>query len=138
MKKASYKHRRDVEYDVRDLVYLKLRPYWQNSVALRRNEKLSQRYFGPYPFLARIGRVAYKLQLPAQSHIHLVFHVSQLKKAVPKSYPTQELPTILTPTLEWATAPGRLLDIRQSTRGDGTEVLVQWDGLPNWSPLGSR
>ena len=27
MKKASYKHRRDVEYDVRDLVYLKLRPY---------------------------------------------------------------------------------------------------------------
>ena len=43
--------------------------------------KLAPRYIGPFRILARRGHVAYKLELPPQfSHIHDVFHVSQLRR----------------------------------------------------------
>ena len=139
MTRYANKHRRDVELNVGDLVYLKLRPYRQSSAVLRKNEKLSQRYFGPYKVPSRIGRVAYKLELPEGCNIHPVFHISQLKKAVPATYTPQVLPKILTPSLEWASEPESLLDIRKSETGDGAEVLVQWKGLSSrestWEPL---
>lgn len=113
-----------------DWVYLKLRPYRQKSVAKRRNDKLPQCYFGLYQIISRLGRLAYKLQLPYHSQIHPMFRISQLKKAVPATYTPQELPAILTRSLEWATKPEKLLDIRKSISGQGAEVLVQWSGLP--------
>jgi hypothetical protein len=53
------------------------------SVASRSNNKLSFKYFGPYLILERIDKVAYKLQLPDNSKIHSVVHVSELKKGIP-------------------------------------------------------
>ncbi|XP_070054223.1 uncharacterized protein [Nicotiana tomentosiformis] len=45
--------------------------------------KLSLRYVGPYRVIQRIGRVAYKLELPPEISLgHHVFHVSMLKKVV--------------------------------------------------------
>ena len=138
MQKEANKHRREVEFVVGDKVYLKLRPYRQVSVARRRNEKLSQRYFGPYQVIARIGRVAYRLELPVGSRIHPVFHVSQLKAALPTTEVAQDIPPILTQSLEWDTEPEELLDYRQTEKGE-TEVRVQWKGLPScestWEPL---
>ena len=43
--------------------------------------KLAPRYIGPFRILARRGLVAYQLELPPQfSHVHDVFHVSQLRR----------------------------------------------------------
>jgi hypothetical protein len=64
-------------------VYVKLKQHIQQSVARHANQKLSYKYFGPYLVLQTVGKVAYKIQLPATSQIHLVLHVSQLKKALP-------------------------------------------------------
>jgi hypothetical protein len=54
----------------------------QTSLAPRANQKLAFKFFGPFPVLKKVGAVAYQLALPAESQVHPIFHVSQLKKAV--------------------------------------------------------
>ena len=45
--------------------------------------KLSPRYVVPYKILKRIGKLACELELPAKlAAVHLVFHISLLKKCV--------------------------------------------------------
>jgi hypothetical protein len=45
--------------------------------------RLVPRYIGPFLVLARLGNVAYRLELPSiLVGVHIVFHVSQLKKCL--------------------------------------------------------
>ena len=78
-KSYADKHRRDLEFNVGDRVFLKVSP----SRGIKRfgiKGKLSPRFIGPFEILERIGEVSYRLALPPQlSHIHDVFHVSLLR-----------------------------------------------------------
>lgn len=76
MKAQADKHRVEREFEAGDLVYMKLQPYVQSSVAARSNKKLSFRFYGPYKVLQRVGSVVYRLELPPESKIHPVLHVS--------------------------------------------------------------
>ncbi|WMV55377.1 hypothetical protein MTR67_048762 [Solanum verrucosum] len=43
--------------------------------------KLSPRFVGPYQILRHVGKAAYELDFPNElASVHLVFHVSMLKK----------------------------------------------------------
>jgi hypothetical protein len=83
MKHYADKNRSERVFAIGDLVYLKLQPYIQSSVAPRANQKLIFRFYGPFKILEKVGPVAYRLQLPPQCWIHPVVHVSQLKLHVP-------------------------------------------------------
>ncbi|KAF3616569.1 putative uroporphyrinogen decarboxylase, chloroplastic-like [Capsicum annuum] len=53
---------------------------------LGKNRKRSPRYVGPYRILSHVRKVAYNLDLPADLlFVHLVFHVSSLKKCMDDS-----------------------------------------------------
>ncbi|KAL9409158.1 hypothetical protein AB3S75_047526 [Citrus x aurantiifolia] len=79
MAQKANAHRREAHFKVEDKVLVKLQPYRQTTIAFRACQKLAKRYYGPFSVLARVGSVAYKLELPSTSKIHSVFHISVLK-----------------------------------------------------------
>lgn len=67
------------------------------------------KFFGPYKIVERIGSLAYKLQLPPESAIHPVFHVSQLKQALVRFNEVQPSGPVLMDMFEWVTKPAETL-----------------------------
>ncbi|XP_039045952.1 uncharacterized protein LOC120185946 [Hibiscus syriacus] len=114
-----------------DEVYLKLQPYKQSSVAVRRNLKLAAKFYGPYKIQKRIGSVAYQLELPAYSKIHPVFHVSLLKKKVGEGTITSKNPPELSEDGQMKVYPTIVLNKRIVKRQNKviTQLLIQWSNL---------
>nr|GFA91864.1 hypothetical protein [Tanacetum cinerariifolium] len=72
--------RKLMEFEVEDRVMLKVSP-WKGVVRFGKRGKLNQRYVGPFKVLAKVGKVAYMLELPHElNRVHHTFHVSNLKK----------------------------------------------------------
>jgi hypothetical protein len=128
MKSQADKHRSPREFQIGESVYLKAQPYVQTSLAPRSSNKLSFKYFGPFPILDQIGTAAYRLKLPDHCLIHHVFHVSQLKKSVtPMTTVSPELPD----TSNTFQVPMAILDhrLRQDSDTMISQVLVRWSSL---------
>ena len=82
--------------------------------------------------LKRVGAVAYKLELPPDSRIHPVVHVSQLKKAIKSSDPVSPvLPSYMIDCRD-SVLPCRVLAERFIRRGRKMvpQVKLLWQGLP--------
>ena len=134
MKDAADGSRRHVEFEVGAKVFVKIRPYRQKSLAVRRNEKLAARFYGPFVVIQRVGKVAYKLELPPTAAIHPVFHVSQLRAAIGPAHSSPTLPPTLSADLELIVEPAELLDVRERQTPNGllVEVLIGWKNLPHF------
>lgn len=92
MVKYANAKRREVQFEIHDWVYVKLRPYQQSSLSCFKHPKLAPSFISPFMIVARIGQVAYRLALPKESLIHPVFHVSVLCKAVGSNRPLFPIP----------------------------------------------
>jgi hypothetical protein len=76
------RHRVEHNFEVGDLVFLRLQSYRQSSLKKSGAEKMKPRFYRPYKVIMRVGEVAYELELPEGRKIHNTFHVSFLKKAL--------------------------------------------------------
>lgn len=141
------KTRSEWEFIMGDAVFLKVRRFLQLAFTKGAMSKFSPKYFGPYAVVEKVGEVAYRLQLPEDVRIHLVFHVSLLKKsragttANEASLPPLEegnegFSTVVLPLMEEESeepiVPRAIVDKRVIYRGaiPITQVLVRWSHLP--------
>ncbi|GKF45032.1 hypothetical protein Tco_0131584, partial [Tanacetum coccineum] len=93
-KSYTDRRRKPLEFQVGDKVMLKVSP-WKGVIRFSKRGKLNPRYIGPFKIIAKVGTVAYRLELPEQlSRVHSTFHVSNLKKCFadePLAIPLDEI-----------------------------------------------
>lgn len=127
MKWYAYMKHSELQFQVEDWVSVKLQPYRQHSVQLRRNRKLGMKYFGPLRILEKVGTVAYRLKLPDGAKIHPVFHISLVKQcAGDPSLITVPLP-LMSSSNGPVIRPATILQYRQVLRENRKipRVLIQ-------------
>ncbi|KAK6139117.1 hypothetical protein DH2020_027140 [Rehmannia glutinosa] len=121
--------RKDLEFGVGDEVFLKLSPR-KGLINLKKGGNLSPRYVGPYKILQRIGKLAYRLELPTQfARMHDVSHLSRLKKYQPDpEYIITRATPPLMENLSYTEKPIQIIDrqIRQLRKRDLPMVKVVW------------
>ena len=77
MKKWTDKKRRHMEFEEGDLVMVNLLSHRRQVGGV--HKALIRRFEGPFRVVKRVGKLAYRLELPSHLEIHPVFHVSFLK-----------------------------------------------------------
>jgi transposase InsO family protein len=133
MKQQADQHRSERSFEVGDWVFLRLQPYKQMSLKqAKKDNKLSPKYYGPYKVLQKIGTMAYKLELPASSRVHPVFHVSCLKKVIGDKIPVQTIFPELDEEGKIILEPEAITDTRifQLRNRSISEYLIKWRKLP--------
>ncbi|KAK9078373.1 hypothetical protein SSX86_002430 [Deinandra increscens subsp. villosa] len=129
-KSYADKRRRPIEFKEGDYVMLKVSP-WKGVIRFRKRGKLSPRFIGPFKILARVGKVAYQLELPDElSGIHNTFHVSYLRKCLADEsayVPLDDL--VIDDKLNYVERPIAILDrkFKRLRNKEVNQVKVQWE-----------
>ncbi|CAM8900020.1 unnamed protein product [Rhodiola kirilowii] len=115
--------RRELEFKVGDHVFLRVSPM-KGAMRFGKKGKLSPRYIGLFEILDRVGNVAYRLALPPTlSSVHLVFHISMLRKYMPDPSHVLEYERLqMDDTLSYDEQPVAILN-RQVKRLRNKEVV---------------
>ncbi|KAD7478106.1 hypothetical protein E3N88_01242 [Mikania micrantha] len=128
-KSYADKRRRPIEFEVGDQVLLKVSP-WKGVIRFRKRGKLSPRFIGPFRIMARVGKVAYRLDLPDElSGIHPTFHVSHLRKCLADDVAYVPLNDIeVDERLNYIEEPVAIVDTKEKQLRNKTirQVKVQW------------
>ncbi|GJU10234.1 putative reverse transcriptase domain-containing protein [Tanacetum coccineum] len=86
--------RKPLEFQIGDKIMLKVSPC-KGVLRFGKRGKQNPCYIGPFKIIAKVGTVAYRLELPEQlSRVHSTFHVSNLKKCMsdePLAIPLDEI-----------------------------------------------
>ncbi|GJZ67436.1 hypothetical protein Tco_0630676, partial [Tanacetum coccineum] len=93
-KSYADRRRKPLEFEVGDKVMLKVSP-WKRVIRFGKRGKLNPCYIGTFRIIAKVGTLAYQLELLEQlSRVHSTFHVSNLKKCFvdePLAIPLDEI-----------------------------------------------
>ena len=103
--------RRDLEFGEGDEVLLRVSPT-KGIVRFGTKGKLSPRFIGPFVVKERVGKLAYRLELPESMRgVHDVFHVSMLRRYLrdPEHHITVE-PVTIEQDLSLESRPVRILE----------------------------
>ena len=128
-KSYADKRRRLIKFLVGDRVLVKVSP-WKGVICFRKRGKLSPCFIGPFKIIARVGKFAYRLELPEElSEIHNTFHVSYLRKCLvdESAYvPYEDLE--IGDKLNYVEKPVAILDrkVKQLRNKAINQVMVQW------------
>ncbi|GJV22888.1 putative reverse transcriptase domain-containing protein [Tanacetum coccineum] len=141
-KSYADRKRKPMEFKVGDRVMLKVSP-WKGVVRFGKRGKLNPRYVGPFKVLAKVGKVAYKLELPQElSRVHHTFHVSNLKKCYADEPLVMPLEGIhVDDKLQFVEEPVEIMEreIKRLKRSRIPLVRVRWNSRRGpeftWEPL---
>ena len=126
MSRQANKHWKDVNYEVRDMVFLNSR----NIKTQRPLKKLNNKMFGPFKIVVKVGR-AFQLELPRTMLIHNVFHASLLRKAATDPLlgqkQTPSPPIVMNDQEEWEV--NEIQNSRHFRCGKQLQYQVKWH---NW------
>ena len=140
MKMKQYYDSRHTPTFFKEGDYVNLRLHRGYTVPSIQHKKIDQQFVGPFKILQRVGRLAYRLELPKNMRIHNVISVAHLERATPpgddpyqRPRPQMEhpLPVLVEGQPEYEIE--KLLRRRRVRKGHGysTEYLVRWLG---WGP----
>ena len=108
------------------MVFLNVSP-WKGVLIFGRRRKLKPIYIVPYEIIARVGPVAYRLDLPPElSKVHNMFHVSMLRKYIQDpSHVLKDQPVELKDNLTYKEQPMQIVDRREQILRNNVIPLVK-------------
>ncbi|GJY04546.1 hypothetical protein Tco_0370486 [Tanacetum coccineum] len=116
--------RKPLDFQVGDKVMLKVSS-WKGVIRFGKRGKLNPCYIGPFKIIAKVGTVAYRLELPEKlSRVHSTFHVSNLKKCLadePLAIPLDEIQ--VDEKLHFIEEPFEIVD-REAKRLNQSRILI--------------
>ena len=124
-KKYSDRRRKDAQFRIGQDVFIST----ANMSTNRPSKKLDYKKIGPYPIIAKINDVAFKVKLPRNMRIHPVFHVSLLEPAFADPDPNRKRPPPppLLIDAEFEYVVEGILDSRYFR--NKLQYLVKWQGF---------
>lgn len=140
MKEQYDRGHQHISFEVGDYVYIRLFKGYNIAANAGLPKKIAQQYAGPFRVLARVGRLAYRLDLPASWNIHPVLSVAMLEPAPKISDPFNRDRNNAQPTHDERFPEDadrfnveRIMAKRVRrigrARHEYTEYLVRWEGF---------
>jgi transposase InsO family protein len=125
---VNRKRRQSREYKRGDKVWLE----GSNITSNRPSQKLDHRRYGPFPIKEKVGKGAYRLELPEGWVIHDVFNEALLTPHHGPEFDIQQAPLPPPPEIINGEEEWEVEEIRDHRRrGNGMQYLVHWKGYPD-------
>lgn len=130
------KKRTETKFEAGDWIYLKLQPYKQLSVAVKKYMKLAHKFFGTYQIMekdhGKSGKGCIQIGTTSSESVHPVFHVSLLKKKIGSKYTVTTSMPRMGGELTISSVSSKITAEKDDRAAQHCCDTIQW--LIQWSP----